>query len=130
MHTPGVVVSGLRRADEHGHIETALRVRLQHDLRAHASQVEDGRLVLLLAQRALLRREPAIARVLLARAAELGTDGADGTAELRRRAGWIQAFMHAADQWRRRLSCRHPSRPFVVRALNFAQCASLLLAPK
>ena len=87
MHTPGSVVSGLRRAGNervHGIFGAALCVGLRHVLRARAAQVEDGPLVLLLAQCALLRRQPAIARVLLARAAELGTDGADGTAQLQR----------------------------------------------
>ena len=87
MHTPGGVVSGLRGAGNervHGLLGAALCVGLRHVLRARAEQVEDGRLVLFLAQCALLRREPAIARVLLARAAELGTGGADGTAQLQR----------------------------------------------
>ena len=114
MHTPGVGISGFRRDVEHGLFEAELGV-LRRIPPARASQAEDGRLVLLLAQCALLRRTPAIARVLAARAAELGSgraDGADGGARLRRRAGWSQALVHAAEQWRGRLSLgsrsRHP----------------------
>ena len=115
MHTPGVSISGFRRDVEHGLFEAELGVRLRRISPARASQAEDGRLVLLLAQCALLRRSPAIARVLAARAAELGSgraDGADGGARLRRRAGWSQALVHAAEQWRGRLTLgsrsRHP----------------------
>ena len=86
MHTPGVGISGFRRDDEHGLFEAYLGVRPRRILPARASQAEDRRLVLLLAQCALLGRTPAIARVLAARAAELGSGGADGGARLRRRA--------------------------------------------